>query len=75
METVELELGLPDTDIKSSFTSPINLKRDYMIEHRYFVYHNTGLHAVSINFIDELQNYVEGNERKSLFPIISSCLL
>lgn len=57
LETVELELGISDT---KDINCPIHMKRDYINTHRYYVYHNTGLHAVTMNFIGELQNYIEG---------------
>lgn len=30
-------------------------------ESRYFAYHNTGLHAVSVEFIPQLQRFVESD--------------
>lgn len=60
LETVELELGLPKFDaLSSSYNCPIFLKRDFINELRYFAYHNAGLHVISINFIEELQRFLE----------------
>uniref|UniRef100_A0A1A9WCN8 Nucleoporin Nup88 n=1 Tax=Glossina brevipalpis TaxID=37001 RepID=A0A1A9WCN8_9MUSC len=59
LETVELELGLPEETTTERYYCPIFLKRDYINELRYFAYHNTGLHVVTIHFIDELQRYLE----------------
>lgn len=33
--------------------------RDYINELRYFAYHNTGLHVVTVNFVAELQRFLE----------------
>lgn len=30
-------------------------------ESRYFAYHNTGLHAVSVEFIQQLQRFVDSD--------------
>ncbi|TMW54168.1 hypothetical protein DOY81_000752 [Sarcophaga bullata] len=59
LETVELELGLPKEDINQPYYCPIHLKRDFINELRYFAYHNTGLHVVTVNFIAELQRFLE----------------
>lgn len=55
LEQVELELGLPETKEAKFNYSPIFLKADINNERRYFAYHNTGLHSVSIEFIAELE--------------------
>lgn len=38
------------------------MKRDIINDHRYFCYHNAGLHAISIGFAQQLQEYVEAND-------------
>lgn len=57
LETVELELGLADAKQSKSNDCAIHLKADINNDCRYFAYHNTGLHAVSIEFIPELERY------------------
>ncbi|XP_018794479.1 PREDICTED: nuclear pore complex protein Nup88 isoform X2 [Bactrocera latifrons] len=70
LETVLLELGLPKDDPKSkSYNCPIHLKRDYINEMRYFAYHNAGLHAITINFISELQRFVESDVDSDISPL------
>ncbi|KAM7349949.1 nuclear pore complex protein Nup88 isoform 2-T2 [Cochliomyia hominivorax] len=59
LETVELELGLPKEELHQPYYCPIHLKRDFINELRYFAYHNTGLHVVTVNFIAELQRFLE----------------
>lgn len=61
LEMVELELGLPETKEAKFNYSPIFLKPDINNECRYFAYHNTGLHAVSIEFIKELELFFSVN--------------
>lgn len=70
LETVLLELGLPKDDPKSkTYNCPIHLKRDYINEMRYFAYHNAGLHAITINFIAELQRFVESDVESDISPL------
>ncbi|XP_049310430.1 nuclear pore complex protein Nup88 isoform X1 [Bactrocera dorsalis] len=70
LETVLLELGLPKDDPKSkTYNCPIHLKRDYINEMRYFAYHNAGLHAITINFISELQRFVESDVDSDISPL------
>ncbi|XP_059222368.1 nuclear pore complex protein Nup88 isoform X2 [Stomoxys calcitrans] len=71
LETVELELGLPKDEVNQPFFCPIHLKRDYINELRYFAYHNTGLHVVTVNFIGELQRFLE-NEVDSDITTLST---
>ncbi|XP_016961398.1 nuclear pore complex protein Nup88 [Drosophila biarmipes] len=62
LETVELELGLTASGAAAggeSYNCPVYLKRDLINELRYFAYHNAGLHAVTVNFISELQRYLD----------------
>ncbi|XP_075154824.1 nuclear pore complex protein Nup88 isoform X2 [Haematobia irritans] len=61
LETVELELGLPKEEVNQPYFCPIHLKRDYINELRYFAYHNTGLHVITVNFIGELQRFLEND--------------
>jgi nuclear pore complex protein Nup88 len=58
LETIELELGLSEDKTKDSSATPISLKRDPINEQRYFCYHDTGLHGVTIGFVQQLQSYV-----------------
>lgn len=53
-EVVELDFWLPETENAKFECSPIHLKLDINNESRYFAYHDAGLHAVSIEFIKEL---------------------
>lgn len=61
LETIELELGIADTrnETNNSYSCPIHLKRDPINEMRYFAYHNAGLHVVTVNFITELEMYLD----------------
>lgn len=60
----------PQTVNRSSlFTQLCSTSRFFFICHsdltdesRYFAYHNTGLHAVTVNFVRDLQNFVESDE-------------
>lgn len=58
LETIELELGLSENDKKESSLTPVYLKRDPLNEQRYFCYHDTGLHGITIGFVQQLQSYV-----------------
>ncbi|XP_004536396.1 nuclear pore complex protein Nup88 [Ceratitis capitata] len=70
LESVLLELGLPKDDPKSkTYNCPIYLKRDYINELRYFAYHNAGLHAITVNFISELQRFVESEVDSDISPL------
>ncbi|XP_036339495.1 nuclear pore complex protein Nup88 [Rhagoletis pomonella] len=70
LETVMLELGLPKDDPKSkTYNCPIYLKGDYINEMRYFAYHNAGLHAITVNFISELQRFVESDVDSDISPL------
>ncbi|XP_037808228.1 nuclear pore complex protein Nup88 [Lucilia sericata] len=71
LETVELELGLPKEELHQPYYCPIHLKRDFINELRYFAYHNTGLHVITVNFIAELQRYLE-NEVNSDINTLST---
>ncbi|KAH8420709.1 hypothetical protein KR222_002481 [Zaprionus bogoriensis] len=67
-ETVELELGLSAASANASagaYSCPIHLKRDLINEMRYFAYHNAGLHIVTVNFISELQRFLESEAEDS----------
>lgn len=55
MESIQLEIGL---SVKDSSVTPVVLKCDPVNEQRYFCYHDTGLHGVTIRFIRQLQAYV-----------------
>lgn len=39
------------------------LIRDFINEFRYFAYHDTGLHVITINFIAELQRFLANESR------------
>lgn len=58
LETIELELGLTESVVVEASTAPIILKRDPVNEQRYFCYHDTGLHGVTIGFTQQLQSYI-----------------
>lgn len=67
-ETVELELGLSagsSNGAGGKYSCPIHLKRDLINEMRYFAYHNAGLHIVSVNFISELQRFLDSEAEDS----------
>lgn len=66
LEMVELELGLPETQEAKFNYSPIFLKPDTNNECRYFAYHNTGLHAISIEFIKELELFFADDSKWSI---------
>lgn len=70
LETVELELGLPGPNKSKTSYCPIFLKADINNEMRYFAYHSTGLHAISVDFIRELEDFfddsVENPDKPSL---------
>lgn len=61
-EVVELELGLMQNNDETN--NQIFLKVDHNNDSRYFAYHNTGLHAISIEFLPALQGYFEENNGK-----------
>ncbi|XP_031625800.1 nuclear pore complex protein Nup88 [Contarinia nasturtii] len=61
VEVVELEFGLKSTENKDDENNQIFLKADINNDSRYFVYHNAGLHAISIEFLPTLQRYFEDN--------------
>lgn len=62
LETIELELGLCEKNSKKDVSCPIHLKRDIINEHRYFCYHNTGLHAITLGFAQQLQEFIDGSD-------------
>lgn len=66
LETIELELGLLDDKQMELSATPLTLKRDPINEQRYFCYHDTGLHGVTIGFVQQLQSYV--NDASELEP-------
>lgn len=66
LETIELELGLSEEKQMELSSTPVSLKRDPVNEQRYFCYHDTGLHGVTIGFLQELQSYV--NEEYEIEP-------
>uniref|UniRef100_A0A182JC17 Nucleoporin Nup88 n=1 Tax=Anopheles atroparvus TaxID=41427 RepID=A0A182JC17_ANOAO len=78
LETVELELGLPtvaDTLAAKTYSCPLHLKRDPLNESRYFVYHNAGLHAVTLDFTHQLYELVEregGEELAEKYPLFGT---
>ena len=63
LETIALELGLPeDKNTPDTHSNPIYLKRDSFNEQRYFCYHDTGLHGITIGFVPQLQRYINDDE-------------
>lgn len=68
IENIELELGLENDDNKSDRNScPIYLKRDPVNEQRYYCYHDTGLHGITIAFVQKLQKYIEDQDNEEDF--------
>lgn len=59
IETIELELGLSIDEKERRYVCPVFLKRDPTNEHRYFAYHNAGLHAVTLKFTSALATYFD----------------
>ncbi|KAH8353841.1 hypothetical protein KR084_006532 [Drosophila pseudotakahashii] len=76
LETVELELGLAASvaaeEGGGSYNCPVYLKRDLINELRYFAYHNAGLHAVTVNFISELQRYLDSESEEDRLELAAS---
>ncbi|XP_053691152.1 nuclear pore complex protein Nup88 [Sabethes cyaneus] len=73
LETVELELGLTGVDEAKSFSCPIYLKRDPLNESRYFAYHNAGLHAITLDFTRQLNQFVEiEDDLSDKYPLFNS---
>lgn len=67
LESIELELGLPEgNNTNDSSMAPVILKKDPINDQRYFCYHQTGLHGVTIGFVQQLQSYV--NDESGLEP-------
>ena len=58
LETIELELGLSENATKEASSTAVIFKKDPVNEQRYFCYHDTGLHGVTVGFIQQLQSYV-----------------
>lgn len=65
LETIQLELGLPEDRTVDVTSSPLLLKRDVVNEQRYFCYHDTGLHGITVGFIQQLQGYVQDDESEA----------
>lgn len=61
VEVVELELGLTERAKNDMDYCPIHLKADINNDSRYFAYHNAGLHAISMEFMPELQRFFDEN--------------
>lgn len=61
MEKIEIDRGLTDHSKKVGDEYPVYLKPDVNNDYRYFAYHNAGLHAISIEFIPELQRFFVEN--------------
>uniref|UniRef100_A0A1B0CE61 Putative nuclear pore complex nup88/rnup84 component n=1 Tax=Lutzomyia longipalpis TaxID=7200 RepID=A0A1B0CE61_LUTLO len=73
LETVELELGLPQNAQSKSHICPIYLRRDLTSESRYFAYHNTGVHAIFLEFIKQLHDFAEtAAEDDSVIPYLGN---
>uniref|UniRef100_A0A336M5T4 CSON012591 protein n=1 Tax=Culicoides sonorensis TaxID=179676 RepID=A0A336M5T4_CULSO len=73
VETVELELGLSNRTSSKAYSCPLFLKKDITNDYRYFVYHNTGLHAITIDFVHQLEDFVNAPESScESMPILSS---
>ncbi|XP_050100888.1 nuclear pore complex protein Nup88 [Anopheles aquasalis] len=79
LETVELELGLPGVqeakEATKTYTCPLHLKRDPLNDARYFVYHNAGLHAITLDFTRQLHEFVQGDGGEDLtekYPLFNT---
>ncbi|EDV49325.1 nuclear pore complex protein Nup88 [Drosophila erecta] len=74
LETVELELGIASGTGEGAevYHCPIYLKRDLINELRYFAYHNAGVHAITVNFISELQRYLESEYHEDRLELAAS---
>uniref|UniRef100_A0A1A9W7V8 Nuclear pore complex protein Nup88 n=1 Tax=Glossina brevipalpis TaxID=37001 RepID=A0A1A9W7V8_9MUSC len=59
LETIDLQLGLLEDISTKRYDCSIFLKRDFINESRYFAYHNTGLHVIIINFLTEMNRFLE----------------
>lgn len=64
IEVVELELGLTGESNSDNFS--ICLKADVNNDSRYYAYHTGGLHAITIDFMQELDQFFNSKKRKSL---------
>lgn len=62
VETIELELGITIDPKERRYICPVFLKRDPINELRYFAYHNAGLHAVTIKFLNALATFTDSQE-------------
>ncbi|XP_062122391.1 nuclear pore complex protein Nup88 [Drosophila sulfurigaster albostrigata] len=74
-ETVELELGLSSSAANGTgdiYNCPIYLKRDLINEMRYFAYHNAGLHIITVNFIAELQRFLDSEAADNQLALASA---
>lgn len=67
VENVELQFGLQG----DRETANIFLKQDSVNEHRYYCYHDAGLHSISISFLHQLQTYVSEDNEQQDFTITS----
>lgn len=65
LESIELELGLSEDNIKDTSTHMV-LKRDFVNEQRYFCYHQTGLHGITVDFVRQLQTYANHEDETEL---------
>lgn len=54
LENIELKLGMQNEPIEQE-KFLLHLKKDPINENRYFCYHETGLHGITTNFINQLQ--------------------
>lgn len=61
VECVELELGLT----AHADNHPIYLKADINNDSRYFAYHDTGVHAITMEFLPELKHFFSENSKKN----------
>ncbi|XP_030370114.1 nuclear pore complex protein Nup88 [Scaptodrosophila lebanonensis] len=68
METVELELGLPK-ESSQNYSCSMHLRRDLINEMRYFIYHDAGMHVVTVNFIAELERFVDSEIENDVFTL------
>lgn len=59
LESVELELGIQLNEEETSYSCPVILHRDPLFRWKYYCTHNTGIHAVLMSFVPQIEEFVE----------------
>ncbi|XP_077286463.1 nuclear pore complex protein Nup88 [Arctopsyche grandis] len=74
IEAIELDLGLTLDDNDPSHTCPIHLKADEGTKNRYFCYHETGVHIITVPIIDQLQKFFSSSDENlaDILPSLNS---